>query len=292
MWYTKKQEKSSSERNRKVNISEKNKKRIHLGVGIAVSVMLVLVGILFMTSCYSIYKSGQSPFTYASISEAFSKIAVWVYMTISLVIIGAAVLILLPVDEGKLKGTRSPEVLVKKFAERVNVKKIDTELSLPIEKERKLRRVLLYIRCAIITLSAILPLIYILNPANFPAVSGQYNAEISHGMLLYLAFLSPMIVFEVVYVIVSDLSLNREYELLKKAIAENGISAATQYESPCVIAKAIKFIKKNEKPIILGVRIAFVGCAVAFIAMGIANGGMADVLNKAINICTECIGLG
>lgn len=32
--------------------------------------------------------------------------------------------------------------------------------------------------------------------------------------------------------------------------------------------------------------------AVIFIILGIANGGMRDVLFKAINICTECIGLG
>jgi hypothetical protein len=32
--------------------------------------------------------------------------------------------------------------------------------------------------------------------------------------------------------------------------------------------------------------------AVAFILMGIANGGARDVLIKAVNICTECVGLG
>ena len=30
----------------------------------------------------------------------------------------------------------------------------------------------------------------------------------------------------------------------------------------------------------------------ALIAAGVRNGGMFDVLVKAINICTECIGLG
>jgi hypothetical protein len=40
------------------------------------------------------------------------------------------------------------------------------------------------------------------------------------------------------------------------------------------------------------VRIALVGVALVFIAVGVLNGGMADVLNKAIKICTECIGLG
>ena len=39
-------------------------------------------------------------------------------------------------------------------------------------------------------------------------------------------------------------------------------------------------------------RIALAVIAAAFIAMGILNGGMRDVLVKAINICTECVGLG
>nr|WP_251616997.1 CD1871A family CXXC motif-containing protein [Pumilibacter muris] len=32
--------------------------------------------------------------------------------------------------------------------------------------------------------------------------------------------------------------------------------------------------------------------AVSFIIAGIFNGGARDVLIKAVNICTECIGLG
>lgn len=37
---------------------------------------------------------------------------------------------------------------------------------------------------------------------------------------------------------------------------------------------------------------AVIALAVLLIALGIANGGLWDVLVKAINICTECIGLG
>ncbi|MBR4456229.1 MAG: thioredoxin [Solobacterium sp.] len=39
-------------------------------------------------------------------------------------------------------------------------------------------------------------------------------------------------------------------------------------------------------------RTALVVLAVVFIIMGIANGGARDVLIKAVNICTECVGLG
>ena len=39
-------------------------------------------------------------------------------------------------------------------------------------------------------------------------------------------------------------------------------------------------------------QIALLVLAVLFIVLGILNGSMKDVLIKAINICTECIGLG
>ena len=286
-----------------MNISDKNKKRIRLGISILISCMLVVVGILFITSCYSIYKSGQSPFTRESISAAFAKIAVWVYITISLVIVGAVVSIALPDEEKKLKGERSPEVMLKKLADKVELSTIDTDIASQIQKERSLRRVLGYVRYALLAISAIIPLIYLLNPANFPAVSGEYNAEILHGMLVYLAFLSPLAIYEVVYVLVSNRSYNREIELCKEAFkvlprASSKVINQCSHGCDSFITEQTKefslmcFLKKNTEQITLGVRIALVGCAIVFIVAGFLNGGMADVLNKAIKICTECIGLG
>ena len=39
-------------------------------------------------------------------------------------------------------------------------------------------------------------------------------------------------------------------------------------------------------------RIALYAAALVMLAAGVMNGGMRDVLVKAVNICTECIGLG
>ena len=40
------------------------------------------------------------------------------------------------------------------------------------------------------------------------------------------------------------------------------------------------------------VRLVITMLALALIVLGLANGQARDVLNKAINICTECLGLG
>ena len=51
-------------------------------------------------------------------------------------------------------------------------------------------------------------------------------------------------------------------------------------------------VAAQEKYIVLGARILVAVLAVTFIAVGVWNGGMQDVLMKAVKICTECIGLG
>lgn len=39
-------------------------------------------------------------------------------------------------------------------------------------------------------------------------------------------------------------------------------------------------------------RLVLLGAAIALVVLGAMNGGARDVLVKAVNICTECIGLG
>lgn len=48
----------------------------------------------------------------------------------------------------------------------------------------------------------------------------------------------------------------------------------------------------NQSAGLPAIRIILFGVAVLFIVLGVMNGGWYDVLVKAINICTECIGLG
>ena len=50
-------------------------------------------------------------------------------------------------------------------------------------------------------------------------------------------------------------------------------------------------IKKSARKITI-IRIVLIAAAAVMIVAGILNGSMRDVLIKAINICTECIGLG
>ena len=223
-----------------MKLSDKAKSRVHLVYGIVLAAMLVLVGILFISACYSIYESGASPFTRESIGEAFSRIAVPTYLTVSLVFIGALINVIWPIESLRLKGLRTPRVLVDSLADKVDVAALDFESKTAIEKERKLRKVLSGVRAALLAVSSILPLFVLLNPARFPAESGRYNAEILHGMLLYLAFLAPLAIFEVVWVILRDKSYAKENEALKEAVKMLALDSTIGDNQECSVSSLPK----------------------------------------------------
>ena len=276
-----------------MNLTEKGRERLRLIWGILTSCLLVLSGILFISACYSIYKSGYSPFTRESIAEAFSEIAVFVYITLFAVVGGFVIAICFPKKEKKLSGKRTNSIVMKKLYSSVNLADLDEDTRLGIEKEEKLRRIMLTVNIVLFVLSGILPLIYLLNPNNFPAETGKYNSEIMRGMLFYLICLSPVFIYEMIYVAIYDRSVLREIAMLRKTRVVTPFEASKN-DAKCggVLSKTRDFFTENSKPIVLGMRIAFVGCAIGFIVAGVINGGAADVLQKAIKICTECIGLG
>ena len=82
---------------------------------------------------------------------------------------------------------------------------------------------------------------------------------------------------------INSASAVRELEITKWAISRR---------------KSALMPKKEEKESRLGsvsvniFRVIVLGVGIAFVILGINNGGMEQVLGKAVRICTECIGLG
>lgn len=56
--------------------------------------------------------------------------------------------------------------------------------------------------------------------------------------------------------------------------------------------KEENFLKKNNREIPLAVTVVLMLASIALCAFGIWRGEVNTVLNKAVNICMECIGLG
>ena len=255
-------------------------RKLHLIYGIVLSVIIIVTGICFIVSCIDIYKSGMRPFTYESISAHFMAIIVPVVLCI-VGIVGGMVVSCFPLEKPKIKGFIDTGITLKKMSAKIDISKCDNEAQGKITRERKIRRYSNYLCIDAIVVSLVISLIYVLNKNNFPAI--DINAEMVNAMLFVIPCAIVSIASIYANVMICTASTVRELEVVKasfKTAKKDDVSGQWSVVSG-----------QNEK-ILLGARLTIFVLAVAFIVIGIFNGGMADVLQKAINICTECIGLG
>lgn len=154
-------------------------------------------------------------------------------------------------------------------------------------KLNKLRMILWAVVSAILLGCSIAVLCYMLNTANF------LSENITNEIFALVKHVLPWIAVAFVTLIVATLLSNI---IAKKRICEiktiiklgNGEKASPQQLQ--FVAAARKLLSNNVTLWIARGIVFVVG--VTFVVIGIVNGGARDVLIKAINICTECIGLG
>ena len=259
-------------------MSDNMKKRVRLLYGILLSVMLTVTGVLLMMACVNIYNIGGRPFTADNIAAEFSKIAVVVWITVALVAIGAILTIVLPEEKAKLRATIDKKAMLARLGRRIDLDALSDEVYEKLETEKFLCKALRIEAIEIIAMAAIAGLVYILNPDNFTA---DHDASVLRACVLILPLTFFSLGIALAYTLIESASIDRRLTLVKSAMATAGGKTA---DAEC---------KKEAGPwLTVVIRIVVAIVAIVFIVLGIFNGGIADVLAKAINICTECIGLG
>ena len=113
------------------------------------------------------------------------------------------------------------------------------------------------------------------------------NRDVRAAALLLIPCAAVALGLCVAAVLLCEASVSRETALVKAALA-TGKGVTT----PVKKSKSDNRNFLSDPRILWGVRGLIAAVGALFILLGIANGGMADVLGKAIRICTECIGLG
>ena len=125
---------------------------------------------------------------------------------------------------------------------------------------------------AVLVICSAMSLAYLLNGENFTS----WDLEMVMGQLLLYTGPWAAAAFAVMIGAswACDRSMEREIAALK-AVPKSAPAQRSQRVFPMGIVRMVIFV-----------------VAAAFIVLGVMNGGLYDVLVKAINICTECIGLG
>ena len=260
-------------------MSKKTLQSIRLIYGIVLSLMLIATGILLMIACVNIYKIGNRPFTVANISKAFAKIAIPVWSTVALAVIGLIAMPFWPDEKRHVKAIKEKKSTLALLQKKLNVDACDQNTLALIKKEQKTHTVLQISAIAIVCAVAIPAVIYAFNFNNY---SADYNASVIAACLWILPCSFVAMGVAIAFMYLENASVERQIGYVKSAIAQSKtVSPAVQGET-----------SSRHKNLVLGIRIALLIAAIALIIAGILNGGMADVLAKAVNICTECIGLG
>ena len=253
-------------------MTEKQKETIHRTYGLVLSIALAVAGVLLMVGCLQIYRSGAKPFTPESVAATFSGIALPVYVCVGLIFLGFALDGFLPLPKKAPKVQRQPEVILQRLHS-----KLGGNVSQAILREQRSRKLHRVITLGLLVAGSIAFLCYGANPANF------HQSEITESMQKAMYVLLPCMavpfgygVFTAFY---AKASMEREIVLAKQAAAQAQATEKPEAAAPC------------EKGVVI-LRWAILCFGLVIALYGLFAGGTNDVLTKAINICTECVGLG
>ena len=252
--------------------------RFHRIYSILLSVSLILAGVCLIAGSLTIYFTGEHTYSREIVAETFSKISIPVCLCLLLTLGSFIWALLQPTKEQALKNKKSYMFIWKRLSEKKDFSQCDATLLASISKERSSRKLHVIIRSIVIGISSIAFLSYALNGKNFH--QSEINTSMIHAMWMMLPCMLVPFVYAVFTAYHNEKSLQREIELLKQVPT---LSSTESADTPSVCSSVTV---DN----ILRVGLLVIGIGV--MVYGFLSGGTVDVLTKAINICTECIGLG
>ena len=265
-------------------MSDKTASLVRRITSVALSVATLLCALAFAIACVQIYRSGSRPFTPESIGYAWQTVAIFFYIAIALAVGTGVLHLLYPAPAQKQKGVAFPEIRLAKVQARLARKQYSDALLLPLRKHEIYLKSMRITAVAICMLSAAYPLYYLNDLDHFTSVGEGLNAQVLDAVTPSLCFAAAALGYCCAVRILSDISCENAI-LYAKAIMLLPAPAAEK-----------KPKGKQEKGLpaytIFVLRVILLFAAVSMIVAGILNGSADDVLQKAIRICTECIGLG
>ena len=244
--------------------------------GIIVSIMTVISGLLLMAACLTVYRSGgEQVYTPEKVAAAFSPIALPIYITLGLIVGSFLLELFLPREKKRAPMEKQYALLLKKQYERSDMDLCNPELKLRLKSEQKKRLLHLILSAVLLIAGGAVFLIYALNGNHFD--DHNINGSVINAMWWLIPCATVPCGYCIFTAYYCRASIRRELDLVKLAP-----KATKKAETPAP--------KADRK--MLFIRLAILGLALGILVGGFVKGGTADVLAKAVAICTECVGLG
>ncbi len=237
------------------------------------SISIFIAGICLIAGCLSIYDWGDGAYTRQIVIDTFSKICIPIYICLALMLISFVWDFISPANE-KVKKFIPYEYMLNRLQTKKDIELCIENTKAAIITEQKKRKTHTIIRTIIICIAFSVFLAYAFNQNNY---TGDINSSVIKAMWVLIPCIIIPFVYSIIVSVQNEKSLKKEIELYK--------------DVPITKNDGSKQISKKEKSVV-AIRFAILCIGVGCLVYGYFAGGTADVLTKAINICTECIGLG
>lgn len=243
---------------------------------IVLVLLTILVCLLLCWQAVDIYQTGNAP-------ENFSSPGVRIHPVWSRDIVGARLAAISPalilwlvavIASIALKVSVSePEKIVSPPREMLDLLKARVHPLPPdAAKLEQQRRTVWIAAIAVSAICAVPCVVYLVQASHFA------DRDLEKTMGAMLLALLPWLLIAFAALLAASLfeskSISKEVSLLQKAPKSAPVSTSQPHKSPVPVQAAVLVL------------------SLVLILLGIFNGGAWDVLVKAVNICTECIGLG
>ena len=277
-------------------MTQKKAQNIRRIYGICLSALTVVVAALFIVQIWLLFRATEeSPYSVETVSKRFSQIAIPFYLWM-LGVVGAGVLsyVFPRVKEGP-KPMIDPQVTLKRLKGRLPE---NAGGMVELKRENTARKVVWGVCAALAVAVTVIAVVFLLDE-DYVAM---FNTEFfkTHVEAEKLLLLLPLVVLSLCAcagaLIYQSHSIKKELALVKKEIAESakrGEKLVKAEEKKSIwdkIKEKFAFLGKEKSIFVLRVLVAVVG--LGLVVGGLCFDGAAEVLTKAINICTQCIGLG
>ncbi len=263
-------------------------KIVRLVYGVVFALFSVTVAVLLILQVSDIYfNGGESPYTVETIKQHFNAISPVIYVWLALILGGFIIFEVFPMKEkgGKVDAYYTFTCLEKKLE---SMGLVNTDEAKQYEKQR-LISVIVKFACGIaIGICIAFSLAFLLDDSNFK--NQNQNLEVAKASLYLLPYVAVSFVLPIGVVIFENIFVKKELAVVKKLVKEGKTEPTSKKQIIIFKEKVAKIF--NSRQTVFGLRLTVAVVGTVLLIYGLATGGSAGVLAKAITICRQCIGLG
>lgn len=266
------------------------KQRLRFFYGVFLGVFTAAVGIALIVLASQIYFADPNgtPYSRELVGAQLQKMIAPAVLWVLAVIAGFVLSVLFPSPKAKV--SRDDGAAVRRLRRRIPMG--ETEEFLRANKNYRkfeLARRIVWTVCFLFAVAAgVISVVYLSDASHFPATN--LNREVIAMLRHILPWIGAAFVLVLGATLFEMTTAKKELAMLKQLLVLGKGSPVRQSKLNVGMGSVLG---AAERPLTLWiVRGVLFALAVSFIIAGVVNGGMGDVLGKAIKICTECIGLG